>query len=67
MIETFGLCLLFGAYSVAIVFFSWKIGRASKWEETINLPPGSLPILPTVDTPKPDSSNRNNHHPLMEG
>jgi hypothetical protein len=35
----FGVALGAGVYTLLVAYFSWKLGRASRWEEMKGLPP----------------------------
>ena len=51
---------LFGIYSVGLVYVGWRIGRASKWEEVNNAPPGSVPVLTETKLGEPDDETQRN-------
>lgn len=45
---------------MGLVYVGWRIGRASKWEEVNNAPPGSVPVLTETKLGEPvDETQRN--------
>jgi hypothetical protein len=41
--------MMFGVYSVGMVYFGWKEGRKSKWEETKDFSPIPESEKPTAE------------------